>query len=149
MQNYRKKHGFVGLGVFILLIFGLIGLYYGYEWYSQRYYIRLYDGGMVRYIDIPPFAERKGPAENDLIGECVLSINTSDEQYCQFFKSMSNRYGYLCNISEYALTIEVRKNYIISGEFAKGQLKLTWTPVLGDKLQKKAQAVAAKKTTSP
>ncbi len=142
MQFARAKGGFLGLVILFLFVGGLIGLYFGYQWYNHRYYIKLYDGSMTRYLDVPPFAERLSTADQELIGECTLAIGTSDEQASQFYNSMSNRLGYLFGAKDKGWTIEVRRNYIVSGEFNSGKLNLKWEPVLPDNLKKKAQALS-------
>ena len=143
MQMRRNNRGFLAVVFILLLIVGGIGIYYGYQWHSQRNYIVLYDGSMTRNIDTPPFAERLSSSDRELIGECVLAIGTSLEQTSDFYKSMSDRYGYLFNVTEGGLTMEVRKNYKVTGTFAEGKLTLTWTPVLNEKLKKKAQSLFA------
>lgn len=146
MNLKTARKGFVGLVILFLLVGGLVGIYFGYEWYNQRNFIKLHDGSMIRLLDIPPFAERVTSADKELIGECVLSIGASEEQASQFFNSMSNRMGYLFAASEQGFTIEVRRNYIVKGEFANNKLNLTWEPVLPSGLKKKALAIAPAKT---
>lgn len=130
--------------IFFLIVFGIVGLYLGYKWYNQRYYISLYDGNMVRYLDIPPFSERISSSSDELRGECVLSIGTSSDQISHFFKSMCDRYGYIYTGTENGLTMEVRKNYVIEGTFSEGKIKLEWEPVLNDKLKKKSESLFKK-----
>lgn len=142
MFDRISRKGFLGFLVLILMVCGLIGIYFGYGWYNQRYFIALYDGGMTRYLDVPPFSERKTSSELELIGQCTLSIGTSDDQAVQFFKSMSNRLGYLCVVKDNKMTIEVRRNYTVNGEFGGGVLKLSWTPVLPEKLKRQAAKLA-------
>lgn len=141
MQVQRANWGFLTFVVFFLIVFGIVGLYLGYQWYNQRYYITLYDGNMTRYIDMPPFAERISSANRELIGECIISIGTSSEQASHFFKSMCDRYGYLFVLKENGLTMEIRKNYAIEGDYTEGKLKLTWKPVLSEKMKKRAQSL--------
>jgi len=142
MFERQARKGFLGIIVLILFVGGIIGLYFGYNWFNQRYYIALYDGQMTRYLDIPPFAERKTHADLELIGECTLSIGTSEKQARDFLNSMSDRLGYMCNDKDGKMIIEVRRNYIITGEFGGGLLKLNWTPVLPETLKKKAAKIA-------
>lgn len=139
-----KRRGFLTFVIFFLVVFGVVGLYLGYKWYNQRYYIGLYDGEMVRYIDVPPFAERISPSSDELRGECVLSVGTSVDQVNHFLRSMADRYGYIFAGDSSSLTLEVRKNYVIKGVYDSGKLKLEWQPVLNDKLKKKADALFKK-----
>ncbi len=143
MQMQRSNRGFLGFVVFFLIIFGLVGIYFGYQWYNQRNYIVLYDGEMTRRIDTPPFADRQTSSDRELIGECVLSIGTSLDQTRDFYKTMSDRYGYLFVLTESGMTMEIRKNYVVVGKFNGGQLTLNWNPVLTEKLKKKAQTLFA------
>ncbi|GAB4269472.1 MAG: hypothetical protein Kow0029_05480 [Candidatus Rifleibacteriota bacterium] len=141
---FSVKRGFLTFVVFFLVVFGIVGLYMGYKWYNQRYYIVLYDGNMTRYLDVPPFSERISPASDELRGECVLSIGTSAEQVIHFLKSMSDRYGFLFSGEGDSISIEIRKNYVVKGKFEDGKLKLEWTPVLNEKLKKKADSLFKK-----
>ncbi len=141
---FASRRGFLTFVIFFLVVFGIVGLYMGYKWYNQRYYITLYDGDMVRYLDLPPFTERISSGSDELRGVCVLSVGTSLDQVSHFFKSLADRYGYLYSGDNQSLTIEVRKNYMINGTFADGKLRLEWQPVLSDKLQKKADALFKK-----
>lgn len=144
---FANRRGFLTFVIFFLVVFGIVGLYMGYKWYNQRYYITLYDGNMVRYLDVPPFTERISSASDELRGVCVLSVGTSLDQVSHFFKSLSDRYGYLYSGDSQTLSIEVRKNYVINGSFADGKLRLEWKPVLNDKLQKKADSLFKKSST--
>ena len=56
MRIYNSSKGFMTFVLFFLIVFGLLGIYLGYGWYMQRYYVTLYDGNMTRYLDIPPFS---------------------------------------------------------------------------------------------
>lgn len=142
------KRGFLTFVIFFLVVFGVVGLYLGYQWYNQRYYIALYDGQMVRHLDVPPFTERLSPATDELRGECLLSVGTSFDQASHFFKSVADRYGYIYSGNEKGLTLEIRKNYQVTGAYADGKLRLTWQPVLNDKLKKKADALFKKAETT-
>ncbi|MEW6713289.1 MAG: hypothetical protein AB1403_25940 [Candidatus Riflebacteria bacterium] len=145
---FANRRGFLTFVIFFLVVFGIVGLYMGYKWYNQRYYITLYDGNMVRYLDVPPFTERISSGSDELRGVCVLSVGTSLDQVSHFFKSLSDRYGYLYSGDNQTLSIEVRKNYVINGSFADGKLRLEWKPVLNDKLQKKADSLFKKSSTN-
>lgn len=139
MKLRHNNRGFLAIVIVFLLILGGVGLYFGYKWHTQRNFINLYDGSMTRQLDMPPFAERVTDAERELIGECVISIGTSHEQTSDFYKSICDRYGYLFTSTDKGLTIEVRKNYSIAGEYKGDKLSLSWTPVLPEKLKKQAQ----------
>jgi hypothetical protein len=136
----NRARGFIGTILIILLIVGALGLYFGYNWYNERYYVTLYDGDMVRYMDIPPFCERETPASGELTGKCVLNIGTSVDQASGFYKSMCNRYGYIYSTDNDKIKIEVHRNYIINGEFKGGKLYLNWQPKLNKELQKKLES---------
>lgn len=144
MQVQRTNWGFLTFVVFFLIVFGIAGLYLGYQWYNQRYYIALYDGNMTRYLDMPPFAERVTSSNLELTGECVISIGVSSDQASSFFKSMCDRYGYMFSSKENGLIMEIRKNYAINGDYSEGKLKLTWKPLLNDKMKKRAEAMLKK-----
>ncbi len=148
MAMIAQRRGFLTFVIFFLVVFGIVGLYMGYKWYNQRYYIALYDGNMVRYLDVPPFTERISPSSDELRGECILSVGTSLDQVNHFFKSVADRYGYIFSGDRQTLSLEVRKNYVIKGEFDNGKLKLEWQPVLNEKLKKKADALFKKKETT-
>lgn len=139
-----RKGGLVGLILVTLVIVGLIGVYFGNQWFSQRNYIRLFDGDAIRYLDMPPYAVRLTSAELELIGVCDIDIGTSKEQASSFLKSTCNRYGYLCTGNADELQIEIRRHYLISGSFDKNRLKLRWTPVLPEKLKARAAALEKK-----
>ena len=143
MQMQRSNRGFLGFVIFFLIIFGLVGIYFGYQWYNQRNYINLYDGDMTRRIDTPPFAERLTSSDRELLGECVLSIGTSLDQTSDFYKGMSDRYGYMFALTETGLSMEIRKNYSVVGTFAGGKLTLNWNPILNAKMKKKAESLFA------
>lgn len=146
MPERLARKGFLAVIILILIVGGLIGLYFGFNWYNQRYYIALYDGSMTRYIDVPPFAERKTSAEFELIGHCVLGVGTSEQQALSFYKSMCNRLGFMFSEKEGSFTIEVRRNYTVRGEYGAGQIKLSWTPVLPEKLKRQAAKLAKDKS---
>ncbi len=135
----QKRRGFLALIVVILTVAGSIGLYYGYKWHNQRNYIKLYDAGIIRYLDMPPFGERLTDADRELIGNCRIAVGTSRDQTSLFFKSISDRYGFIFTPTEKGFTMEVRKNYRVVGEYSDEKLILDWDPVLNSKQKKEAQ----------
>ncbi|PKL48782.1 MAG: hypothetical protein CVV42_08240 [Candidatus Riflebacteria bacterium HGW-Riflebacteria-2] len=139
-----NRAGFAGLVILLVLIVGLVGVYFGNQWFNQRYYIKLFDGDKIRLIDIPPFAERVTSAEHELVGICDINIGTSKDQSNNFLKSMCNSYGYLCTVGENDIKIEIRRQYYIEGKYEGNFLKLRWTPVLPEKLKARAEALNKK-----
>ena len=145
MKVYSCSRGSVAvLIILIVVILGLIGVYFGNQWFNQKYYIKLYDGENIRYIDIPPYAERETSADYELVGVCDLNVGTSKDQANDFLKSTCNRYGYLCNVGENDIRIEIRRHYYIEGKYEGNYLKLRWTPSLPDKLKARAEALSKK-----
>ncbi len=132
-----NNRGFVGIVILILLVLGLIGIYFGYSWYQEKNFISLYDGDMTRKLDIPPFAERKFSAINDLKGEVTLKVSTSPDQIGMFFKSSCDNYGYTYEGDSEKIQISIRAGYVISGEFKDNLLVLKWNPVLDSKNKKR------------
>ncbi|EKD84331.1 MAG: hypothetical protein ACD_39C00101G0003 [uncultured bacterium] len=143
-SNNDKRAGLAGLVLLVFVTVCLVGIYFGNQWFNQKYYIRLFDGDVVRYLDMPPYAERLSSADLEMIGVCDLNIGTSKDQISNFFKSMCNRYGYLCTTSEDGIQMEIRRNYSIKGEYETNRLKLRWTPVLPEKLKAVAAALTPK-----
>ncbi|PKL40320.1 MAG: hypothetical protein CVV41_19860 [Candidatus Riflebacteria bacterium HGW-Riflebacteria-1] len=136
-----RRAGLAGLVLVIFIIIGLVGIYFGNQWFSQKYYIRLFDGDVIRYLDIPPYAERLTSADQELLGVCDINVATSKDQVNNFFNSTCNRYGYLCKTVDGGIVIELRRNYTIKGEYNSNTLQLRWTPVLPEKLKAKAAAL--------
>jgi hypothetical protein len=143
-KSVNRREGLAGLVLLIVVIIGLIGVYYGNQWFNQKYYIRIFDDNVVRYLDMPPYAERITSADYELIGICDISIGTSQDQINNFLKIMCNRYGYLCTTNEDTVQIDIRRNYSIKGTYDTSKLSLRWTPILPEKLKKAAAALAEK-----
>lgn len=144
LNNCSKKSGLAGIVILLVFIVGLFGVYYGNQWFTQKYYIRIFDDNLVRYIDMPPYADRLSSSEYELIGVCDISIGTTPDQVNNFLKSMCNRYGYLCTTGENTVQIDIRRNYSINGTYEEGKLKLRWLPILPDKLKLRAEKLAEK-----
>ena len=145
MKAYSgSRTGLAGLVLLIVVIIGLIGVYFGNQWFNQKYYIRLFDGDNIRYLDMPPYAERATAAEFELTGVCDINVGTSKDQVNNFLKSMCNRYGYLCTVNEDDIRIEIRRHYSVEGKHEGNLLKLRWAPVLPDKLKARAEALGKK-----
>ena len=142
--NSCSRTGMAGLVLLLVVIIGLVGVYFGNQWFNQKYYIRLYDGSNMRYLDMPPFAERSTSAEYELAGICDINVGTSKDQVNNFLKSMCNRYGYLCTVNEDDIKIEIRRHYYVEGKHEGNLLKLRWTPVLPDNLKARAEALSKK-----
>jgi hypothetical protein len=141
MKLISAKRGFLTFVIFFLIVFGLVGLYLGYNWYNTRYYIALFDDNMTRYLDVPPFCERISPASDELRGECILNVETSESQVKNFYKSMCARYGYVFKEMENGLQMDIRKDYVIKGAFKDNKLTLSWQPSLNEKQKKKAASL--------
>lgn len=139
--NIVNRSGLAGFVLLFVVILGLIGVYYGNQYFNQKYYIRLFDGEAIRYLDMPPYAERLTSADHEMIGVCDVNIGTSPDQVTNFLKSTCNRYGYLCTAGEGTVQIEVRRNYVLKGTYEANKLKLRWTPVLPEKLKAAAEAL--------
>jgi len=137
----ERKGGVTGLVIFIVVVLGLVGVYFGNRWFNEKYYIRLFDGENIRYLDVPPYGERITDAELELIGVCDLNIGTSKEQSNDFLENACNRYGFLWVAEEDSIRIELRRNYLIKGDYQGNQLKLRWTPILPEKLKARAETL--------
>ena len=90
----KNKHGSIWVLLLVLFVIGGIAIYWGYNKYMQTLYIGFYDGNKIRYLDVPPFAERITPASLEVLGECDIRFSTIDEQVLQFFKATATKYGY-------------------------------------------------------
>lgn len=141
MRSINRPRGFMTFVLFFLIVFGLLGVYLGYGWYMQRYYITLYDGNMTRYLDIPPFSERITSANDELRGECVLSIGASSNQAIEFLGAVSSKYGFIFIKNEKGAEIEIHKNYVVKCTIDKNMLKMNWKPKLSEKLKKKYKSL--------
>ncbi len=139
-----SRAGLAGLVLLFVVILGLVGVYFGNQWFNQKYYIRLFDGENIRYVDMPPYGERVTSAELELVGTCDINVGTSKDQVNNFLKSMCNSYGYLCTVGENEIRIEIRRHYFIDGKYEGNLLKLRWTPVLPEKLKARAEALGKK-----
>ncbi|NLI78482.1 MAG: hypothetical protein GX442_18835 [Candidatus Riflebacteria bacterium] len=135
----QPRKGF-GTILFLLLLAGVVvAIVYGYNRYNEKYYIALYDGEMVRYIDIPPFTRRVDPPVDDLKGKALLDIEVSPDQVNTFFGTMSSRRGFVFRTKEGQCEFEVSGGYVVKGTFKQNQLSLQWTPILTESLQQKFQ----------
>ncbi|MBU1108186.1 MAG: hypothetical protein KKB51_16055 [Candidatus Riflebacteria bacterium] len=143
-SNVVGRSGQAGLILLFVVIAGLVGVYFGNQYFSQKNYIRLFDGEAIRYLDIPPYAQRLTSADQELIGVCDISIGTSPDQATNFLKTTCNSYGYLCTAGEESVQIEIRRNYLLKGIYEGNKLKLRWTPVLPEKLKSAAEALSKK-----
>lgn len=141
----KNKHGSIWVLLLVLFVIGSIAIYWGYNKYIQTLYIGFYDGNKIRYLDVPPFAERITPASLEVLGECDIRFSTIDEQVLQFFKATATKYGYFFSRadtkSDSSFEITVRGDYVIKGTFDKNILQLRWNPVLPPDMQKKARAM--------
>ena len=117
--------------LWFVLIAGAAGIYFGYHFFSERFYISLYDGDMVRYLDIPPYSIRLSSADDELRGYCKLEIKTSQEQVASFLGGLCSKKGFHFKwLGTNEFVIIVRPNYEIRGVFKDTTLEMTWTPVL-------------------
>lgn len=144
--NYERR-GFFGAILIALMVAGLAGIYFGYHWYQERFYLRFYDGEMVRYMDLPPYSDRLSPARDELRGYCQIRIGTTHEQANQFLHNVCDRYGYVFSASQEAgrggFLIQVRRDYPIEGRYsADNLLTLTWQPVLTGSNKAKAEKLS-------
>ncbi len=121
--------------ILTVLIFGAIGLYFGYYFFLEKNYIALYDGNIVRYLDIPPYCSRETPATHELKGECTIRIGTSNEQMNSFFGSMCHRKGFIFETDENnkKIKISIPGGYAVTGQYTENELILSWDPVLSAK----------------
>jgi len=143
---YRRGQG---LGLWILLIVGAAAIWFGHQVYEERYYVGLFDGEMVRYIDVPPFGRRLTPATDELRGYAELVMETVPDQVCNFFGALSSKRGFIFRRKEANIEIEVRPGYIIKGIFKDNKLTLTWNPILNEARQlRKAKLEASGKLPS-
>lgn len=139
----HPKRGF-GTILFVLVLAALVaGLIYGYGFYCEKYYIALYDGEMVRYIDVPPYAKRLDLPANDLKGQCMLEIGTSQDQANTFFGAMAKRRGFVFRTKDKVgeIEFEVSPRYLVKGVFKGNRLALRWTPILTEALQQRYEKV--------
>jgi len=140
-RNVRRGQG---LFLLLLMIVGGIAIWFGYERYQERYYINLFDGEMVRCIDVPPFGVRQTPADDELRGYAELRLEAAPEQACSFFGVIAARRGFIFRRNEDKIEIEVRPGYVVKGNIKEDRLTLSWKPVLdGARLRRKAKLEAA------
>ncbi len=142
MKCWNLRRG-QGLFLLLLIIVGGIGLWFGYHRYQERYYINLFDGEMVRYIDVPPFGIRLTPADDELRGHAELRLEAAPEQACNFFGAIAARRGFIFRRNDDKIEIEVRPSYIVRGIIREDRLTLNWKPILdGARLRRKAKLEA-------
>jgi len=115
-----------------MLIVGAAAIWFGHQWYEERYYIGLFDGEMVRYVDVPPFGRRMTPAADELRGYAEMVMETVPDQVCSFFGALSSKRGFLFRRKDSEIEIEVRPGYIVKGIFKENKLTLTWNPILNE-----------------
>ncbi|HOY67734.1 MAG TPA: hypothetical protein PLP29_12665 [Candidatus Ozemobacteraceae bacterium] len=127
----RHRRG-QGLGLLILLLVGGIAIWFGYGVYVERYYIALFDGDMVRYLDVPPYGKRLTPERDELRGHVEMTLETVPDQVCNFFGLLSTKRGYILRRKEAAIEIEIRPGYVVKGLFKDNRLTLDWNPVLNE-----------------
>ncbi|MBF0546101.1 MAG: hypothetical protein HQM08_16775 [Candidatus Riflebacteria bacterium] len=133
-MNSMRKQGSVII-LFFIFIFGIVGIYLGYNWYEEKYFINLYDGNMVRYLEIPPFAVRVSPKEDEVLGKCILDIKVSSEQAMTFLASKCESKGFAFKPKKEGFEILIKQNYVIKGNFSGNQLSLSWIPGLPENLK--------------
>jgi len=121
-----------GLLVFVLGI-GVLGIYFGYGVYLEKYYVTLYDGPMTRYLEIPPFAQRLSPAGEEMQGRCELKLGVGADHCNTFLDLMCKKKGFLFQGSPNGFVITIGKSYKLQGAYKDLHLILTWDPVLGDR----------------
>lgn len=138
-SSFQKSTCGQGLFLLVLFLVGGTAIWYGYQRYEERYYINLFDGAMVRYIDIPPFGVRQTPASDELRGYAEMVLEAAPEQACNFFGVISQRRGFTFRRNEEKIEIEVRPGYIVKGIIQEDRLSLRWNPVL-DESRKKRKA---------
>ncbi|OQA08672.1 MAG: hypothetical protein BWY66_00894 [bacterium ADurb.Bin374] len=146
MDTKRCWNSRRGQGLFLLLLIlvGGIAIWFGYERYQERYYINLFDGEMVRYIDVPPFGVRLTPADDELRGYAELRLEAAPEQACNFFGAIAARRGFIFRRNDDTIEIEVRPSYLVKGTIKEDRLTLNWKPILdGARLRRKAKLEAA------
>jgi hypothetical protein len=142
MVSLKKTKGFIAYILLLFLIAGAVGLYYGYFWYQEKYYINLFDGAKVRRLEVPPFAERKSPASLELKGECKLKVGTSFAQAKQFYKEVCRKKGFAFDeMGSSEISIGIKRNYVIKGVHENNDLILKWNPVLTSGQQKKYKSL--------
>lgn len=141
---FRTSRRGQGLFLFLLLVVGAAGIWYGYQRYEERYYINLFDDEMVRYIDVPPFGVRLSPAVDELRGYVDMKLEAAPEQACNFFGAISARRGFTFRRNDDKIEIEVRPGYVVKGTIQEERLILRWNPVLdASQKRKKAKLEAA------
>ena len=111
----HRTGGIVAILLLILVVGGVAGMYYAYQQHLPNYYLILYDGKFVRYLDVPPFSKRLGPASDDKKGECMLEINITSEQSNAFLVEYCKKKGFVFKSDEKGFTIDVAPDYVIKG----------------------------------
>jgi len=137
----RKSKGQIGVFVLILLIAGALGVYFGYDFYLEKYYLTLYDAEMVRYLELPSFSSRETSADLELVGQCILKCSVVMEQVFFVLESTCRKRGYFFRQEKESIEIEITPKYKIKGKFLDSKLYLQWKPEIPLKLQKKAAKV--------
>lgn len=124
---------------FIFFIILAIIIYIGYEYYIEKYYIKLYDNDMIKYLDIPPYSKRITPSYYELLGECKVKTFLTLDEIKYFYSSTLVKKGYSIKHSEqdYAFEIVVGKDYTVKCKYnGKDDLTFLWTPRLNSNLSK-------------
>ncbi|MFZ2960318.1 MAG: hypothetical protein WA705_25835 [Candidatus Ozemobacteraceae bacterium] len=140
MKPRRPSAGQGGIILLVILIAGLVGLYFGSRWYYDRYYVSLYDGEMTRYFEIPPFAQRKTPVSDELKGTTVLELGIAQEQANTFIAGMANRKGFVFRLNKEGFEIEITPQYKLFGRYKDATVSLSWKPRLPARLVGKVPA---------
>lgn len=134
--------GFSNFLFLLFLITAVVLLYLGNIAYVEHYYIAFYDGEMVRYIDVPPFAKRITPASEELSGRFSSDIEVVAEQTNAFLKSICDRRGFTFRKGEKdnQFDIEIRPGYFVKGKYSGSKMHLVWNPILPESLKAKVES---------
>ena len=139
-EKMRKK-GSLGCFVAFILVAGLIGVFFGYGFYIERYFITLYDVPMTRYLEVPSFATRISPAADELHGVCTFSVALLPEQAEMVLSGSCKKRGFQFKPREKGFEIEVRPGYRILGRYQDQYLTLIWEPNLDEKNLRRAEKI--------
>lgn len=138
----RKNSGLAGGIIFVLFVFGLIALFWGYGLYIERFYIKLYDVDSTRYLDIPPYSTRLTSSDKELVGHCLIRLSLTQEQANDFLSGVCRRYGYNMQVRENSISIVVMSDYVVEGVYDGDYLTFSWEPRLTDALKEKAAGIS-------
>jgi hypothetical protein len=136
-----QKKGSLGCFVAFILAAGLLAVFFGYDFYVEKYFITFHDVPMTRYLEVPGFATRVSPPSHELFGVCTFSTALLPEQAEMVLSSSCSKRGYQFKSREKGFEIEVTPTYKVLGKYHEQYLTMIWDPVLSERNRLRAQKI--------